>query len=60
MKGSEGISKVDIDFDTPGEEDPGIALPKGSLLREDMNKVLLEMEKDGTISVLKTKWKIEA
>lgn len=60
MKGSEGIAKVDIDFDTPGEEDPGIALPKGSLLREDMNKVLLEMEKDGTISVLKTKWKIEA
>jgi polar amino acid transport system substrate-binding protein len=60
MKGSEGISKVDIDFDTPGEEDPGIALPKGSLLREDMNKVLLEMEKDGTISVLKTKWKIQA
>ncbi len=60
MQGSEGISKVDIDFDTPGEEDPGIALPKGSLLHEDINQALLAMEQDGTIDKLKTKWKIEA
>lgn len=59
-KSSEGISKVDVDFDTPGEEDPGIALPKGSALRADINKALLEMEQDGTIDGLKTKWKIEA
>lgn len=60
MNGAESISKVDIDFDTPGEEDPGIALPKGSALRADINQALLDMEQDGTIDKLKTKWKIEA
>jgi ABC-type amino acid transport substrate-binding protein len=60
IKGADDIEKVDILFDTPGEEDPGIALPKESALRPAINKILLEMEQDGTIDTLKTKWKIEA
>ncbi|HCU06098.1 MAG TPA: hypothetical protein DIC42_00725 [Holosporales bacterium] len=60
IKGADDMAKVDINFDTPGEEDPGIALPKESVLRADIDKILLEMEQDGTIETLKTKWKIEA
>lgn len=60
IKGADDLEKVDIIFDTQGEEDPGIALPKESALRPEINKILLEMEQDGTIEALKVKWKIES
>ncbi|MET3574992.1 ABC transporter substrate-binding protein [Bhargavaea ullalensis] len=45
-------------FDDPTTSSPGmaIAFPKGGDLVEDVNKVLAEMEKDGTLQELKDKW----
>lgn len=45
-------------FDDPTSSSPGmaIAFPKGSDLVEDVNKVLKEMEENGKLEELKTKW----
>lgn len=45
-------------FDDPTTSSPGmaIAFPKGSDLVDDVNKVLKEMEENGKLEELKTKW----
>lgn len=45
-------------FDDPTTSSPGmaVAFPKDSDLVDDVNKVLAEMEKDGTLQKLKDKW----
>ncbi|MFB4168061.1 transporter substrate-binding domain-containing protein [Virgibacillus sp. JSM 102003] len=45
-------------FEDPTSSSPGmgIAFPKGSDLRDDVNKVLKELEKNGKLQELKDKW----
>ncbi|MFS0675005.1 substrate-binding periplasmic protein [Ornithinibacillus sp. 179-J 7C1 HS] len=47
-----------VGFDDPTTSSPGmaIAFPKGSELVEEVNKVLKQLEEDGTIEELKDKW----
>ncbi|MDP2193289.1 MAG: ABC transporter substrate-binding protein [Alphaproteobacteria bacterium] len=59
IAGITDLKMVPIGFDTPGEEDPGIAFKKNSPLTPQVNQVLNDMEKDGTIKTLKKKWGIQ-
>lgn len=47
-----------VGFDDPTTSSPGmaIAFPKGSELVEEVNKVLKQLEEDGTLEELKDKW----
>jgi polar amino acid transport system substrate-binding protein len=52
----EGKGKVEVVGRTFAPQDYGMAIPQGSPLREDLNRVLLAMREDGTLERIRSKW----
>jgi polar amino acid transport system substrate-binding protein len=47
---------VDVVGSTFAPQDYGIAIPQGSPLREDFNRVLLKLEENGALERIRSKW----
>jgi ABC-type amino acid transport substrate-binding protein len=53
---NEGKGKVEVVGRTFAPQDYGMAIPQGSPLREDFNRVLLAMRENGTLERIRSKW----
>jgi ABC-type amino acid transport substrate-binding protein len=52
----EGKGQVEVVGRTFAPQDYGIAIPHGSPLREDLNRVLLKIEENGALERIRSKW----
>ena len=52
----EGKGRVDVAGSTFAPQAYGIAIPQGSPLREDLNRVLLKIKENGTLERIRSKW----